>query len=152
MSSALKQVTNTLLQACVAWQGYVCVLYEAACASVGTGRWITVAGMNHSFTAGASKSVRFLVQAPPANDVTIRIADDQLLQFDTLQECMEYSLSGAYCPSTAFRKRQTWGIAAPTTGTWSQGDIVWNTAPTAGGSIGWVYTGTAWKTFGSIAS
>ena len=44
--------------------------------------------------------------------------------------------------------------AAPTAG--KLGDIVFNTAPTAGGSIGWVCTtggATAtWKTFGAIAA
>lgn len=52
--------------------------------------------------------------------------------------------------------RLTNGSAAPTTGAWVVGDIVLNTAPTAGGNIGWVCTtagspGT-WKTFGAIAS
>jgi hypothetical protein len=46
------------------------------------------------------------------------------------------------------------GAAAPTTGTWLQGDIVFNTAPTAGGFIGFVCTtgGTpgTWKTWGAI--
>ena len=44
---------------------------------------------------------------------------------------------------------------APTTGTWKVGDRVYNTAPVAGGTEGWVCVlagspGT-WKTFGSIA-
>ena len=47
------------------------------------------------------------------------------------------------------------GAAAPTVGTYAVGDACWNTAPTAGGTIGWVCTtvgapGT-WKTFGAIA-
>ena len=47
------------------------------------------------------------------------------------------------------------GTAAPTTGTWKKGDIVFNTAVTAGGKVGWVCTtagspGT-WKTFGIVA-
>lgn len=45
--------------------------------------------------------------------------------------------------------------AAPTTGTWRQGDIVFNNAPTAGGTIGWVCTSAGtpgtWKTFGAIS-
>jgi hypothetical protein len=45
--------------------------------------------------------------------------------------------------------------AAPTTGTWVQGDIVFNRDPTAGGFIGWVCTtgGTpgTWKTWGVIS-
>jgi hypothetical protein len=46
--------------------------------------------------------------------------------------------------------------AAPTTGTWVVGDIVYNDTPTAGGFIGWVCTtaGTpgTWKTFGAISA
>lgn len=45
--------------------------------------------------------------------------------------------------------------AAPTTGTWQQGDIVWNSGATAGGFAGWICTtaGTpgTWKTFGVIS-
>jgi hypothetical protein len=47
------------------------------------------------------------------------------------------------------------GAAAPTTGTYKQGDIVYNTAPVSGGYIGWVCvtSGTpgTWKTFGLIS-
>lgn len=46
--------------------------------------------------------------------------------------------------------------AAPVSGTWKQGDIVYNTAPTAGGTIGWVCTAAGspgtWKTFGTISA
>jgi hypothetical protein len=45
--------------------------------------------------------------------------------------------------------------AAPTTGTWAVGNIVYNTAPASAGYIGWVCTvaGTpgTWKTFGLIS-
>ena len=45
---------------------------------------------------------------------------------------------------------------APTTGTWNAGDIVLNSGPTAGGTIGWVCvaagTPGTWKTFGAITS
>jgi len=49
----------------------------------------------------------------------------------------------------------TYGSAAPTAGTWNQGDIVFNTGAAASGTIGWVCTtagspGT-WKTFGTIS-
>lgn len=47
------------------------------------------------------------------------------------------------------------GSAAPTTGTWKVGDIVYNDTPTAGGFIGWVCvtagTPGTWKTFGAIS-
>jgi len=46
------------------------------------------------------------------------------------------------------------GTAAPTSGTYDRGDIVWNTSPSASGKIGWVCItagspGT-WKAFGAI--
>ena len=49
-----------------------------------------------------------------------------------------------------------WAAAAPTTGNWVVGDIAYNTAPAAGGFLGWVCTtagapGT-WKTFGAISA
>lgn len=52
-------------------------------------------------------------------------------------------------------KRLTGG-SAPTTGTWAVGDIVYNSAPISGGSIGWVCvaagTPGTWKTFGAISA
>lgn len=46
--------------------------------------------------------------------------------------------------------------AAPTVGTFARGDVVWNTLPVAGGSVGWscVTAGTpgVWKTFGAITA
>lgn len=49
-----------------------------------------------------------------------------------------------------------WSSAAPTTGTWAVGDVVWNTGAAAGGSPGWVCTtaGTpgTWKTMANLAS
>lgn len=47
--------------------------------------------------------------------------------------------------------RIVWGNAAPTAGTWTRGDIVFNQFPSAGGFVGWVYTNTGWKTFGVIS-
>jgi hypothetical protein len=48
------------------------------------------------------------------------------------------------------------GSAAPTDGTWKRGDIVFNNAPAAAGTIGWVCvtagTPGTWKTWGDIAS
>ena len=44
--------------------------------------------------------------------------------------------------------------AAPTTGTWARGDIVWNSEPIPGGNIGWVCTSAGtpgdWYEFGVI--
>lgn len=45
--------------------------------------------------------------------------------------------------------------SAPIAGTWNRGDIVYNTAPTSGGYVGWVCTASGtpgtWKTFGLIS-
>jgi hypothetical protein len=53
-------------------------------------------------------------------------------------------------------KRFTNGHQAPTIGTWSQGDICWNTTPLPSSFVGWVciQTGSpgAWSGFGLIAS
>lgn len=50
----------------------------------------------------------------------------------------------------------SWSSAAPTTGTWKRGDIVWNDAPTAAGIPGWVCTtaGTpgTWKAMAVLAA
>jgi len=55
--------------------------------------------------------------------------------------------------SSAQLVRQT-RSAAPTTGTWQRGDIIYNVNPSASGNIGWVCvtagTSGTWKTFGSI--
>jgi hypothetical protein len=48
-----------------------------------------------------------------------------------------------------------YAAAAPISGNWTQGDITYNTAPIAGGFVGWVCTSTGapgtWKTFGAIS-
>ena len=45
--------------------------------------------------------------------------------------------------------------AAPITGTWGQGSIIWNTHPIPGGNVGWICTtsGTPgiWNPFGLIS-
>jgi hypothetical protein len=50
---------------------------------------------------------------------------------------------------------QNYAAAAPTTGTWAVGDLFYNTAPTAGGYVGFVCvtagTPGTWKTFGAIS-
>ena len=50
---------------------------------------------------------------------------------------------------------QNAAAAAPTTGSWVRGQIVWNISPSAGGFAGWICTtgGTpgTWRTFGAIS-
>ena len=49
-----------------------------------------------------------------------------------------------------------WGELPPSSGTWNQGDICFNSAPMAGGTIGWTCVGGGtpgtWKLFGVIAA
>ena len=49
-----------------------------------------------------------------------------------------------------------WAAASPTTGTWAEGDICWNTGAAAGGSPGWVCTtgGTSgtWKAMANVGA
>jgi hypothetical protein len=44
--------------------------------------------------------------------------------------------------------------AQPSRGAWRQGDMVYNSMPTAGGKVGWVCVGSGspgtWKPFGAI--
>jgi hypothetical protein len=48
------------------------------------------------------------------------------------------------------------GNAAPVTGSYTVGDIIWNSAPSANQSIGWVCVATGnpgqWKSFGTISN
>lgn len=61
--------------------------------------------------------------------------------------------NGYYGPGMKYRSG---AAAAPTTGTWLQGDIIYNTSPAASGFIGWVCvtggTPGTWKTFGAISA
>jgi len=49
-----------------------------------------------------------------------------------------------------------WMNAAPTTGTWRRGDIVWNISPSAGGPPGWVCVASGtpgtWKAMANLAT
>lgn len=56
------------------------------------------------------------------------------------------------------QNRQVWFVGPPTTGsegTWSAGDIIWDTTPSAGSFAGWICvsggTPGTWKTFGAIS-
>lgn len=57
--------------------------------------------------------------------------------------------------AATYLRSQT-GAAAPTTGTHLAGELVYNTVPIAGGTVGWVCitagTPGTWKTFGTIAA
>lgn len=75
---------------------------------------------------------------------------------DTTAKGASFIYYGGWKKLPTLDKWHTDGTAAPTTGTWSVGDIVYNEAPTAGGFIGWVCitagTPGTWKTFGAITA
>ena len=52
--------------------------------------------------------------------------------------------------------RDWYGSAAPTTGTWVRGDVVWNSAPSAGGAPGFMCTASGtpgtWKAMANLAA
>lgn len=59
-------------------------------------------------------------------------------------------------PSSDTNIKVEYGTSAPASGSYDRGSIVWNTSPSASGTVGWVCVtagspGT-WKTFGSIAA
>lgn len=79
----------------------------------------------------------------------------------SLSSCTNDLLSSDNWPSSSAMVAYTGGAlhavgaAAPGSGTYAVGDIVWNTAPASAGYVGWVCTvaGTpgTWKGFGTIA-
>jgi Pectate lyase superfamily protein len=68
----------------------------------------------------------------------VRIANFQVLAFDTLQELMEYSESLQFRNSS--ESSISHRLSVPTTGTYNKGDIVYNTNPASAGYVGWVCT------------
>ena len=77
----------------------------------------------------------------------------QCVDFDTYQEATEYVKSDFY--ALPIIDPISWHDSAiPTAGTYAKGDVIYNTAPTAGGYMGWTCTvaGTpgTWRPFGAI--
>jgi hypothetical protein len=62
----------------------------------------------------------------------------------------------ALLPAAYFGQRVGYSTAPPTAGVWAQGDLCWNTTPTAGGVPGWVCvtSGTpgTWKAMAAVAA
>ena len=61
-----------------------------------------------------------------------------------------------YNRGNTWNQKEVYDTAAPATGTWAVGDLVWNSAPATAGNLGWVCTtaGTpgTWETFGLIGN
>ena len=101
-----------------------------------------------------------LVTTPTGKTVSYAFAKatNYTLNKDTSEDIgnvtLPATLHGASA-SFSFECRGSKMSAAPTTGTWSVGAIVYNSTPTAGGVLGWVCTSAGtpgtWKSFGGIA-
>ena len=72
-------------------------------------------------------------------------------------EAANLAIIDAQCYSAGNPPPGAWtsAAAAPSTGTWALGSIVWNSSPTAGGNAGWICisagTPGTWKQFGPIS-
>jgi Pectate lyase superfamily protein len=110
----------------------------------------TILGNTLDQTSPVQTALNFIINN---NSTKFRIANFQILAFDSLQELMEYSQSLQFRINKASSVSYRSGV--PTSGTWSKGDLIYNTNPTAGGYVGWICTvsGTpgTWKGFGLIA-
>jgi len=86
---------------------------------------------------------------------TLKICKIHSMTAPNVADLSNFVRNGLYNPGQ-FKTRLYQLSAAPTVGTWAVGSLVYNSAPTAGGYVGWVCTtaGTpgTWKTFGAISA
>jgi len=88
------------------------------------------------------------------------VAFEMYVNTFTLAEVVSDFNQVAECNDRLTRQKQGRGVqylaAAPATGRWRVGEVVYNTAPAAGGFVGWVCTTSGspgtWKTFGAISA
>lgn len=99
------------------------------------------------------------ITAPNVNPTTMGVtfsgsADTAALKLYQLELWIGKSLPSVTMPSFP-QNVQTYAASTPAAGQWAQGDIVWNNAPAAGGTPGWVCTtgGTpgTWKAMANLA-
>lgn len=134
--------------------------YTVLDASPGAAYKITV---THTITGEEIYGITFLFQFFQATgpwqvelgDVSVSLGDVSWANFDRPVT----SLGGDIWTTTDFKiggARHSYGTNAPTSGRWAQGDIVYNTTPSASGFVGWVCTSAGtpgtWKTFGAISA
>ena len=116
-------------------------------------RDITLAGDG----AGAATPIPITVNATTAQYGFVEtLRTTQVFDYDTVAVFPQgWTVLGGRSSATQLPRLGT-RTAAPTTGTWARGDIVWNSAPSASGFIGWVCvtagTPGTWKTFGAISA
>jgi len=90
------------------------------------------------------------------NSLTIDLRTVSTTSNNTVINNLGDSISNGGTRNVFRTKRVGEGTVAPTAGVWAVGDITYNSAPAAGGTMGWVCTtaGTpgTWKTFGTISA
>jgi hypothetical protein len=122
--------------------------------------------IHNAGSAGTGMSQLSVVSNQFSSITAFTIRNDNGLQFSAIGNVTDGSGFGVGGSATGVRATyfsnqisgqpvQTTGSAAPVSGTWSVGDVVWNTSPISGGYAGWicVAAGTpgTWKTFGLIS-
>ena len=65
---------------------------------------------------------------------------------DSWDERFAAELNGDIWVTKANGHRVGWSDSTPSSGTWSQGDIIYNTNVSASGTYAWIYTGSSWRT------
>ncbi len=103
--------------------------------------------------------LKFSFAGDTTNAMPFRITDtDTPIEFGTGAPVpyVFHAQRGVIIGASNNGRRHDTMAAAPTTGTWARGDVVYCLNPSAGGNVGWicVTAGTpgTWKAFGSIAS
>lgn len=101
--------------------------------------WMRVSDASSWVTLAAGSTARLIVSAAEAGTPTIATNETPTLRLR--------KIGGA-------KVRIRWDSAAPSSGTWYQGEIVYNTGAAAEGYVGWVCvtagTPGTWKGFGAI--
>lgn len=122
---------------------------------------VSIAGAKVWTSADSFSSFRLAlpVTAPTLNPTTMGVsfsgsASASVLKLYQLELWIGKSLPSVTMPSFP-QNVQTYAAAIPAAGQWAQGDLVWNNAPAASGTPGWVCTtgGTpgTWKAMANLA-
>lgn len=101
-----------------------------------SGLWTTLASVGKCTTGGV---VRMSLGNSGAGSIVLRLSAMQVIEFDTEQDMLDY-YNGRYYKTGTTRPRVFYSTAAPTTGTWAQGDECINSAATVGQPKSWKCT------------
>lgn len=122
------------------------------------GEWTTVGTICHGIDttnngASPANGSALYVYNNTSSSGTVRLADWQAVRFSGFGDAVEFFNSRQFVTDQG--PVITYAASIPTVGTWYQGSIVYNTAPSGGGYIGWSCTASGvpgtWKTFGAIS-